>query len=81
MGKLRTTEAWAIAHWRGHVYPSTVRGLRREAVEAFKQYAGRTDSDWSLDVKSGVHRPVKVLIVPITEAGRRALQQAEGGAQ
>lgn len=73
-GKPKTTEAWAVAHYSGGIYVDTISKLRKDSVAEFQALYGRNDNDWRLDVKYGVHAAIKVLIVPITPAGRAILE-------
>lgn len=67
MAKL--TIAWAMKHWRQGLYPDTVRGTRRETIQAFRERYVTTPND-----TFGSHdpnRPVKVILIedsPVTRS-------------
>lgn len=67
MQKLKS--GWAIKHWNDGIYIDTVRQTRGEAIAIFKALFYRdsvAEAAWKKDRASGVHKPVRVYVVPVS---------------
>lgn len=73
-GAPRNETAWAIRHWSGGIYADTVRKTRSASISYFKETYAVADAKWAHDVRFGVHRCIRVFIVPI----RALLPKLEG---
>lgn len=62
--KRKSALGWAVRHWRGGIYANTTSERRCDAVTTFRHLYGVTLKDWRLDVKAGVHRAIRVQIIP-----------------
>lgn len=72
----RLTRAWAIKHWNAGIYPEPVCRTRNDVIREFMDAYGLEYRDWDAGRRAGVHKPVKVLLVPAdSEAGRLALAE------
>lgn len=50
---------WAMRHWRGFIYPFSIRPTRRECIVAWEKQTGRLDGPYG---RLAPNRPVKVIV-------------------